>query len=53
MLACIVNLGSIGIFKYGTFIAANLKALTGYPAVIPAIALPIGISFYTFRFYPM
>lgn len=49
VLACIVNLGSIGIFKYGTFIAANLKALTGYPAVIPAIALPIGISFYTFQ----
>lgn len=49
ILACIVNLGLIGIFKYGTFALDNVHALTGYPGVIPQIALPIGISFYTFQ----
>lgn len=49
ILACIVNLGLIGVFKYGTFTLDNVHALTGYPGVIPQIALPIGISFYTFQ----
>lgn len=47
--ACIVNLGLIGVFKYGTFAVSNVQALTGYPSVVPVIALPIGISFYTFQ----
>ena len=47
--ACVVSLGLIGIFKYGTFFLSNLKNLTGFPADIPQIALPIGISFYTFQ----
>ncbi len=37
------------IFKYLGFILQNVRALTGVPEVIPAIALPIGISFYTFQ----
>lgn len=49
ILACVVSLGLLGVFKYGSFVATNLQSLTGFPAVIPAIALPIGISFYTFQ----
>lgn len=48
-LACVVDLGLLGVFKYGTFALTNLQALTGFPAVVPQILLPIGISFYTFQ----
>lgn len=47
--ACIVDLGLIGIFKYLTFVLENVKAVTGHPENIIQIALPIGISFYTFQ----
>ena len=47
--ACVVNLGLLGVFKYGAFAMENLHSLTGFPSVIPEIALPIGISFYTFQ----
>ncbi len=49
ILACIVSLGGIGVFKYGTFFMENLQLFTGFPKVIPEILLPIGISFYTFQ----
>ena len=49
VLACVFSLGLLGIFKYGSFTLANIQAVTGYPAVVPSIALPIGISFYTFQ----
>lgn len=47
--ACVADLGLLGIFKYGTFFQENFQALTGHPSVITQIALPIGISFYTFQ----
>ncbi len=46
---CFVNLGLLGVFKYGTFALSNLKFLTGFPETVPEILLPIGISFYTFQ----
>ncbi|MBR6897523.1 MAG: MBOAT family protein [Lachnospiraceae bacterium] len=36
-------------FKYTGFILSGVKAVTGFPEVIPQIILPIGISFYTFQ----
>ena len=39
----------LGFFKYTGFFLRNLQGLTGFPEVIPEIALPIGISFYTFQ----
>lgn len=48
-LMCIVNLGLLGVFKYGTFVLENVKFFTGFPEVVPEILLPIGISFYTFQ----
>ena len=47
--ACVVSLGTLSIFKYGMFFCRNLQALTGLEFTIPEIALPIGISFYTFQ----
>ena len=47
--ACVADIGLLGVFKYGNFFQENLQALTGMPDVITNIALPIGISFYTFQ----
>ena len=44
-----VDLVLLGIFKYGSFILSNIKFFTGFPAKVPSIMLPIGISFYTFQ----
>lgn len=49
VLTCIVNLGIIGIFKYGRFTLLNFQGIFGVPEKIPIIILPIGISFYTFQ----
>ena len=48
-LECISLLGLLGVFKYLGFIAGNLHALFGWFDKVPNIALPIGISFYTFQ----
>ena len=46
----IANLGLLGYFKYAGFAASMLQKLPGLGGLaIPEIALPIGISFYTFQ----
>ncbi len=47
--ALIVNLGAIGLFKYGNFVLENLGLLLGTPNGKFSFALPLGISFYTFQ----
>lgn len=42
-------LAILGVFKYTGFVLGSLNALTGLPPVVPSIALPVGISFYTFQ----
>ena len=49
VLTLVICLGLLAVFKYTGFFLSNLKLLTGVPEVIPAITLPIGISFYTFQ----
>jgi alginate O-acetyltransferase complex protein AlgI len=44
-----VNLGLLGWFKYATFVAGNLAALTGLDLAIEAVVLPLAISFHTFQ----
>ena len=48
-----VNLMIIGVFKYAGWAAATINSLLGIvsvnPLKVPDIALPIGISFYTFQ----
>ncbi|MBQ4577617.1 MAG: MBOAT family protein [Clostridia bacterium] len=43
-----VSLGLLGWFKYADFAVENLNAL-GLNLALPKVALPIGISFYTFQ----
>ena len=48
-LAVCVNIGMLVVFKYLGFFADIAGRLTGRPLNVPALALPIGISFYTFQ----
>ena len=43
------NLGILGFFKYADFVLENVNAITGAGIELLHIALPIGISFYTFQ----
>jgi alginate O-acetyltransferase complex protein AlgI len=47
-LAIAANLGVLGWFKYAGFFAVNASVLFGGDWRIDAIALPLGISFFTF-----
>ncbi len=44
--ACVVNIGLIGYFKYAPFFASFFPSP---PSFLRSVALPIGISFYTFQ----
>ena len=48
-LSVIYCLGTLGYFKYAVFFLENIHAITGIPVQVLKVALPIGISFYTFQ----
>ena len=48
-LSCIVALGLLGYFKYADFFISSFNAVTGLSVSLLNIALPIGISFFTFQ----
>lgn len=43
------NLGMLGFFKYANFFIDNINNVAGFNIQFLKIALPIGISFYTFQ----
>lgn len=43
------NLALLAYFKYATFIAGNVAALTGLDFAVQAVVLPLAISFHTFQ----
>ncbi len=49
VLSVIIDLGLLGFFKYTDFIINNVNAIFGTGFDLLNIALPIGISFYTFQ----
>ena len=48
-LSVAVDLGFLAYFKYADFFIENFNAVTGLSLPLLRIALPIGISFYTFQ----
>ena len=48
-LMAVFNLGLLGVFKYLMFIMRNLNWAFGLHLPVPQLALPIGISFFTFQ----
>lgn len=49
VLSCIIHLGLLGVFKYAAFLTETINEITHLGIPVPHIALPIGISFYTFQ----
>jgi alginate O-acetyltransferase complex protein AlgI len=47
--AIVLNLLTLGFFKYTNFFASNLAWLAGQPAPHLDLVLPLGISFFTFH----
>lgn len=47
--AIVVNLAVLAAFKYANFFADNLQVLLGRPVPHVELALPLGISFFTFH----
>ena len=48
-LSVVTCLGLLGWYKYADFALGNLNALLGTSIPLPGLALPIGISFYSFQ----
>lgn len=49
VLMLVYNLGVLFVFKYLNFAIGSINTITGARLMIPGIALPIGISFFTFQ----
>lgn len=49
ILSLIYNIGMLGVFKYTDFMIGNINGIFGTSIPMLKIALPLGISFYTFQ----
>lgn len=48
-LAILINIGMLVVFKYSGLLITTINSATFLELPVPEIALPIGISFYTFQ----
>ena len=48
-ISAALSLGMLGYFKYADFLISNVNALAGLSVPLLRVALPIGVSFYTFQ----
>ncbi|MBI1237456.1 MAG: MBOAT family protein [Alphaproteobacteria bacterium] len=48
-IGVVLNLASIGLFKYADFFLSNINAVAGSNLPLPGFALPLAISFFTFQ----
>ena len=49
MASLFINLGLLGFFKYAGFVMGTANTLLSASLPVPQLALPVGISFYTFQ----
>ena len=49
LASIVISVGLLGVFKYADFFIGSLNAVTGLKIPLLHLALPIGISFYTFQ----
>ena len=49
IFAIVINLLILGFFKYWGFLLDTINGITGLNFTYPELALPIGLSFYTFK----
>ena len=48
-ISVVISLALLGLFKYADFFIGNINAVTGLAMPLLKLALPVGISFYTFQ----
>ena len=49
IISVVISLGLLAVFKYADFFVENFNAATGLSIPLLRLALPVGISFYTFQ----
>ena len=49
LVSVVLSLGLLAVFKYADFFLSSFNAVTGLSLPLLKLALPIGISFYTFQ----
>lgn len=49
ILSIVFNISMLGVFKYSGFFVSNINSLLNINIPVPQIALPLGISFFTFQ----
>ncbi len=49
IVSVVIGLGLLAVFKYADFFVSNFNAATGLSIPLLRLALPVGISFYTFQ----
>ena len=49
IVSIVTSLGLLGLFKYADFFLSTFRDVTGWPIPLLKLALPVGISFYTFQ----
>ena len=48
-VSVVISIGLLAVFKYADFFIGSINALTGLGLPLLKVALPVGISFYTFQ----
>ena len=48
-VSVVISIALLGLFKYADFFIVNVNAITGLGLPLLKLALPVGISFYTFQ----
>ena len=48
-LSVIISLGMLGYYKYTDFVIGSVNSVAGWSIPLQKVALPVGISFYTFQ----
>ena len=48
-VSIVISIGLLGLFKYADFFIDSVNAVTGMSLPLLRLALPVGISFYTFQ----
>ena len=49
LVSVVISLGLLAVFKYADFFISSFNAVTGLSLPLLRLALPVGISFYTFQ----
>lgn len=49
VLAILIDVGVLAVSKYTAFVLTNITNITGIELIVPAIGLPLGVSYFTLK----